>query len=394
MNELRALFLFNTLSLTAMMAFVPVIGPIIRELGMQEWHAGLTVTVSGVCWMLMARRWGHASDRRGRRPVLLFAAACYVLVYATMAGFIDYALQATPGVLLTLCVLVLLRGLVGTFYAAIPTVSAAQMADVTPPAQRARVMAKLGAANGLGLVLGPAVGGLLARESLSLPLYVAACLPALGLAWLVWRLPSHPPRVNKPSPPLPILDPRLRIPVLAMFLAMGSVIVSQLAVGFYAIDRLHLTTREAASVASMAMTAVGVTLILVQVGMSRVRRIDSALCMMLGAWLAVAGFVLVTCWHSTTGLVVSYAVMAAGLGLVFPSIQTLTANAVSEHEQGTAAGTVSAVQGMAMVIMPVASTLLYRIRPEAPYLCAAFFLLLLGLGVYTHRQRATVTNAA
>ncbi|MCK0537804.1 MFS transporter [Alcanivorax quisquiliarum] len=387
MHELRALFFFNMLSLTAMMAFVPLIGPIIRELDMAEWHGGLMVTMAGVFWMTQARRWGRASDRHGRKPILMLAASGYVLAYAAMAGFLDYALAAPPAIWLTLLVMVILRSMVGGFYAAIPTVSAAQMADVSSPVQRASMMSRLGAANGMGLVLGPMLGGLLAGHSLSLPLYIAAALPALGLVWLGWALPRHAPRSVTPPPPVHVLDKRLRIPALAMLLAMGSVIVSQMVVGFYAIDRLGLDSHAAATLSSLAMTAVGVTLIVVQLSMSRIPRLDSARCLMWGALLAMLGFVLVTLWHSRAGMVISYSVMAAGLGMVFPSIQTLAANAVAETEQGTAAGTVAAVQGMAMVVMPLLSTVLYKIRPEAPYFCAALCLLLLGVLVARASRR-------
>ena len=51
----------------AMMAFVAVVGPVVRLLGLAEWHAGLSVTAAGVLWMLSARRWGSLSDRIGRK---------------------------------------------------------------------------------------------------------------------------------------------------------------------------------------------------------------------------------------------------------------------------------------------------------------------------------------
>jgi len=77
--------------------------------------------------------------------------------------------------------------------------------------------------------------------------------------------------------------------------------------------------------------------------------------------------------------------MAAGLGLVFPSVQALTANSVESHEQGTAAGTLAAVQGLAMVIMPLICTLFYEINPILPYLIAAALLLLLSIGFAVYR---------
>ncbi|WP_373797856.1 MFS transporter, partial [Achromobacter insuavis] len=179
-SETTALFVFNTLCLTAIMAFMPVIGPVVRGLRLAEWHGGLVVTVAGVLWMLMARYWGRRSDRIGRRRVLLRAAAGYIVSYLLLAVGLDLMLREPPPVWLALLALMALRALIGAFSPAMPTVSAARIADVTAPAQRGAMMAKLGAANGLGMVLGPAIGGLLVKDSLTLPLYLAAALPLLG----------------------------------------------------------------------------------------------------------------------------------------------------------------------------------------------------------------------
>ncbi|MDX3774732.1 MFS transporter [Chromatiaceae bacterium AAb-1] len=385
MQHIRSLFVFNALSMTAMMAFIPVIGPIIRQLGLAEWHAGLVVTVAGVCWMLMSRVWGKLSDRKGRKPILVIASAGYVITYLSMAVFLDIALQYPADLLLILLVLIILRGLVGVFYAAIPPVSMALIADVIPPEQRGSYMARLGAASAVGMVVGPLLGGLLARDYLILPLYVAAVLPLVGLVWLLTRLPSASAN-QEIAGKTALWDARLRLPALAMLLATSSVITAQMTVGFYAIDRLQLDHNGAARAAGMAMTAVGITLIVVQGTLSRFRKINSELCLTIGALIAMCGFVLAAFIHSLPGLVLAYGIMAAGLGMVFPSIQTITANAVAKTEQGTAAGTISAVQGLAMVIVPLVCTALYKISPETPYLTAAGLLLLLTV-VFITRKR-------
>lgn len=378
-NEAAALFVFNTLCLTAIMAFMPVIGPVVRGLRLAEWHGGLVVTVAGVLWMLMARYWGGRSDRVGRRRVLLRAAAGYIVSYLLLAVGLDLMLREPPPVWLALLALMTLRALIGAFYAAMPTVSAARIADITAPEQRGAMMAKLGAANGLGMVLGPAIGGLLVKDSLTLPLYIAAALPLLGTLWLAAKMPSdaaHEPRV---TPPLKLSDRRLRLPLAAMLLAMSAVITAQMIVGFYAMDALRQAPGPAARTAGWAMTTVGVMLILVQVGLAKARRMNAARCLAGGALLSGVGFLLVPVLGGATGLIACYAIMAAGMGLVFPSIQTLAANAVTADEQGIAAGSVIAVQGMAMVVAPLVCTLLYGVRPWMPYVVAASLLLLVAL---------------
>ena len=171
----------------------------------------------------------------------------------------------------------------------------------------------------------------------------------------------------------------MRLPLAAMLLAMSAVITAQMIVGFYAMDALRQGPGPAARTAGWAMTTVGVMLILVQVGLAKARRMNAARCLAGGALLSGIGFLLVPVLGGTAGLVACYAVMAAGMGLVFPSLQTLAANAVTADEHGIAAGSVIAVQGMAMVVAPLVCTLLYGVRPWIPYVVAASLLLLVAL---------------
>lgn len=118
--NLRPLLLANMACTMAMMAFVSLIGPIARVLGLATWQAGAAVTVSGVIWMLLARPWGQASDRLGRRRVLLLGTGGFTLAYWALCVFIDASLQLLPSAMLAFIGLVLGRGLIGVFYAAIP----------------------------------------------------------------------------------------------------------------------------------------------------------------------------------------------------------------------------------------------------------------------------------
>lgn len=372
----------------AMMAFVAVVGPVVRLLGLAEWHAGLSVTAAGVLWMLSARRWGALSDRIGRKRVLLIALAAYAVIYVVMALFVDMALRKPPALWLSVLVLVGTRALVGLFYAAVPPTAAALVADGAAPGQRAGAMAKLGTANAVGMVIGPAAAGWIAFHDLSLTLYVAAVLPLLALLVIAWRLPAAAPAAVASSGPRPRLgwtDPRLRLPVLAVFAAMMSVTIAQVTVGFFAIDRLQLSPADGARAAGLALTAVGVGLILAQVLVMKLHQVPPRRWIAIGALVSAIGFASVALVHAPWQLLLTYAVAAFGMGFVFPSFQALAADAVQAHEQGAAAGTVAAVQGLGMVIGPLVGTLLYQWWPSAPYLLVGVLLLTLSLAALRHR---------
>ncbi|RBP83440.1 MFS transporter [Marinomonas rhizomae] len=378
-NETTALMILNMLCLTAMMAFIPVVGPVVRKLQMSEWHGGLVVTVAGVLWMFMARYWGRLSDRLGRKKVLLRAASGYTVSFFLMAIILDVMLAEPPPLWVSLAALLILRGSVGAFYAALPSVSAARIADITEPKKRPSAMAKLGVANGVGMVAGPAIGGLLVQDSLILPLYAAIMLPLFGIVWLIKKVPTDKEHVATTSPPLALKDKRLRLPLWAIFLAMSSVLTAQMIVGFYTMDIIHLDAHDAARVAGIAMATVGVVLILVQAGLSKMKELNPRWCIAVGAFIGSLGFILLTVSSGVFGLITCYAIIAFGMAFVFPSVQALAANRVSDKEQGIAAGSVAAVQGLSMVITPLICTLAYEIKPQIPYLMAAIALIILTL---------------
>jgi MFS family permease len=320
----------------------------------------------------------------------MLAMSAYTVVYIALAVFIDVALQAVPPVLVSVLVLVGARGLIGLFYAAVPPTAAALIADKAPTGQRAKFLARLGSANALGMVLGrPLPAGW------PIPTFrwrcVAALLPLLALALLAWRLPATPPVVGASAQrraPMSRLDPRLRLPQLAAFIAMVSVTIAQVTVGFFAIDRLGLDAAAGARMAGIALTAVGVGLILAQALVMKLE-VHPRRWIILGALISGIGFASVAGVQQAWQLPAAYALAAFGMGFVFPSFQALAADAVEAHEQGAAAGTVAAAQGLGMVAGPMLGTLLYRGGPSLPYLLVGALLLLLCALAAAHRMKET-----
>ena len=378
----------------AMMAFVAIVGPIVRQLGLPEWVAGLSVTAGGLLWMLLARWWGRVGDRRGRKPVLLIGFAAFALFYWVLAVGIDLALRQRMGAMAALVLLVAARALIGAFYAAVPPTAAAVIADHTQPRVRPAALAKLGSANAIGMVLGPAAAGWLAGHDLSLALYAAAALPLLALAVVWLMLPASRPAVAQRPPgaqPMGLFDARLRVAALTGFAAMGSVAIAQVLVGFFAIDRLGLSLPEGARIAGLALTSVGCALIVSQQCVMRFNTVPMARWITLGALIAGGGFMAVAAVQSAAMLLACYGTMAFGMGLIFPNFQAMAANAVQAHEQGAAAGTLSAAQGLGMVLGPLLGTLLYRQAPTLPYLLVGAGLWALALFTFVRLQRSPPT---
>lgn len=362
----------------SMMAFVAVIAPMARLLGMQPWHVGTAVTASGVAWVVMSRFWGVRSDRLGRRKVLVFGLTGFAVSYVALGLFMSAALLWVPAVAISFIGMTMGRMVAGAFYAAVPPVCAAIVADNTPPQNRARAMGTLGAASAIGMMVGPGSAGLLAGWNLGLSLLLISCLPVVALA-VVWRvLPKDTPRESPKKTPLKLTDSRIRRAVFTGFAAMCSVVMCQVVVGFLALDRFNLTPNGAARTSGIALAVVGAMLFCSQMVLRRLNWSPSRH-IRIGASVAAAGFVATIFVPSPIYLWLSYAVIAAGMGWVYPSLSALAANAVEGHEQGAAAGSVASAQGLGTIAAPILGTIAYQWTTGAPFALSALLILAAAL---------------
>lgn len=375
----------------AMMAFIALAPPLGRELGLADWQVGAVVSVGSLTWMLFAAYWGRASDRLGRRRVLLTGLAGFVMSFIGLCAFIGIALAGSVSALAAFAGLIVWRGLAGVFYAGVLPSSIALIAGHTLPAERAGRMALLGVASGAGMALGPAIAGLLAPAGLAIPLLLLALLPVLALV-LLWRyLPAEAPAAFMNRPKFKFTDKRLRGVIMTALAAMISVTMAQICVGFYAIDRLGLGVEAGARVAGMALACVGVGLLLSQLLVRYLRWAPKPL-LLRGTLLGAAGFGLAIAASSPIWLCASYLLAAIGMGWVWPSLNALATSLVAPGEQGAAAGTVSAAQALGAVVGPLAGSWLYGLNMLLPYVLIAVVLMFAAAGPI-RRLPARLANA-
>ena len=387
MKEIKILMLVNVLCVSAMMAFLAVVGPIVRELGLEEWHAGLTVALAGVFWVFLARFWGRKSDEVGRKPILVIGVGGTALAYLGLAVFVDYALISPPIVIISLGMLLLTRGLIGAFFAAVTPVSNALVADHVEKEKRTGYIAKLAAANGIGMVIGPPIGGYLANFGLSVPLYTFAILPLIATLALYLILPNEKAHISEETPILKILDERLRVPMFAAFITMFAVVTSQVCIGFYVIDKFNLDPIVASELTGYVLACIGMIFILSQVIVSK-SSIGATNLLKYGSFIASFGFVIVFLMDSKMVLTIGFCIGTFGMGMLFPAFQTLAVNLVDKEEQGAAAGTVSAAQGIGMIVGPLVSTIIYKFDPIAPFILVSIAFFALGIISFKYHKNS------
>ena len=367
----------NFLAMSSVMAILPVIGPIIRELGLAEWHSGIIVSVTGLFVMLMSRYWGKMSDVKGRKKTILICSVGYILFYFIYSFFLDFALQNHLSVFLVLLVFIGLRALLGVFYAGIYPVNAALIADMTTKGDRTKGMALLGASSGFGMIAGPAMASLFSKQSLTLPLYVASMV-AVFIAFLVlFTYPQNIQRNLTKKPKIKLLDPRLRLPLLTALITNSCIMMGNMVIGFFGIDVLHLTAQQAAQNSGYTMVIVGVCMILSQIVIGSIKSISPILWIIGGIFFAAIGYSTIILLQSIMGLFIGYGLAAMGFGVVFPAFQSLASQSVGVDEQGIAAGSISATNGLAMMVIPIVSTVIYEFNPLYPYIIATTLLVAL-----------------
>jgi MFS transporter, DHA1 family, tetracycline resistance protein len=297
---------------------------------------------------------GNLSDRFGRRPVLLFS---------LLAFGVDYALM---GLAPTIGWLFLGRALAGIAGAAHTTANA-YIADVSPPEKRAQNFGLMGAAFGLGFILGPALGGILGDFGPRAPFFAAAALAIVNMIYGVLVLPeSLAPEARRPfhwhraNTVGTILQLRKYPLVLAMATAMFFWMLAHQVLpniwAFYTKEKFGWSSIEV----GFSLAFAGVLMAAVQAGLTRVLvpRIGERLAVVVG--LSAGGLGYVGYAFATHGWMM-YVVMVVGMlaGLAFPSLNALMSREIPKNAQGELQGAVASTFSLTAIIGPVVMTQLF-----------------------------------
>jgi MFS transporter, DHA1 family, tetracycline resistance protein len=378
-------FIFVTVLLD-MLAF-GVIAPIMPRLVADFLHGniaraseymGLFVTTWAVMQFFFSPVLGMLSDRFGRRPVILLSNFGLGLDYVVMA------LAPTIGWLF------LGRVLSGISSASIPTANA-YISDSTPAEKRARGFGILGAAFGIGFVLGPAVGGWLGAINPRLPFWIAAALSILNAFYGLLVLPeSLPPERREPrfhwksanpAGALKLLRSRRDLFALAIVNFLGFLAHEVYATVFVLSTMFRYSWNE--KMIGEALAVVGVAQIVsytVLVG-PFVKRFGERVSLFAGLIFGAIGFALFG-WAPVGWIFLAAIPINCLWGLAGPSSQSLMTRCVSQSEQGQLQGAIGSIRGMAMIIGPGMFSSVFAIFighgndfPGAPWYLASFLLL-------------------
>ncbi|MFW6051724.1 MAG: MFS transporter [Myxococcota bacterium] len=369
--------LFN--SILGLSILFPILAPLGRELGLTELQVGSLSAAYALMQFLTSTRWGRRSERVGRRPVLLTGILGFSVTFALFGAIAHLGLAerlSTPWVYV---LLLASRFLGGAFSSATFPSAQAYVADITGRRDRTAGMAVMGAAFGLGVILGPGIGAALGSVSLLLPVYFSAGVGLLNALFVWIRLPEPERRVplsDRVTPPLRKMAGKVWV-LLAVALAanLASVAMEQ-TVAFYFQDRLDLTAKETARTVGLALVIYGLVAVFMQGFVVRRYRMPAFALLRGGLPFAFLGLLMFVFARDFGWLTAALAIQGLGQGLTLPGVTAGLSLAVGEDEQGAVAGLGSSAQAFGRMLGPIVGTGLYEIRPILPYGFGAAVLLL------------------
>jgi len=316
--------------------------------GATGFQVGLLMMVYSLMQFLFAPLWGMLSDRVGRRPIILLS---------LVGSSISYLIF---GLAPSLFVLFVSRIFAGIFGASISTAQA-YIADTTKPEDRAKGMGLIGAAFGLGFVLGPAVGGFFSQYGYGVPAFIASAICFTNIFIAFFRLPESLTTERKGIAPLGeryhpkqfvkvFQNPNLGLVILLMFFATFSFANLEATFALFTERRFEFTASEV----GYLFAYMGLLIAIVQGGLvgRLVKIFGERVLVRVGLFLMVVGLGLIPYAKNVWVLAIVLAFLAFGLGMNTPSLNSLITQYGDPTRHGGILGVSQSFSSLARILGP------------------------------------------
>ncbi|MEN9821780.1 MAG: Tetracycline resistance protein class [Actinomycetota bacterium] len=318
---------------------VPILGVYAERFGASGYEVGWLFATFSLAQLVFAPLLGRLSDRIGRKPVIIIS-----LVGTAVGSLVTGAAGA-------LWVLFLGRVIDGASGGSLAVAQAA-VADIAEPQQRPKLVGMLGAAFGIGFVLGPAIGGLAALGGPHVPFYVAAALAAINAVAALVRLPETLTERSGPA------RRKLAVPASGILrqLAVLGFIGTFAFVAFEATFSLFGAERFDLAEGSSAVVFLGIGIVLVAIqggGFGRLAaRVGVRPLYRVGLVVGATGLVITGFAHGWTMLVVGLLLVSVGQGIASPSLTEMVNEATPPESRGQAMGFQQSASAVGRVLGP------------------------------------------
>lgn len=367
-----------------------IVAPMARSIGLTELQFGLTFSLANISLIFAAPFWGRKSDSIGRKPVFIIGLFGSSFGTLLMAVSLYLGLQGMVATFGLMALIFLSRSVYGITASSIYPSAAAYIADVTDWQNRAKGMALIGSANSVGSILGPAIGGGLAFMGALFPMYAAATISAVGaLAAIVWLVEpeQHHARKrqkNRPKSTLKFTDRRLRPYMIIWATFFVTFISLNFITSFYIQDRFGITKMEdVMRTAGLMLACMAIVITLVQGVLFQIIRISPRILLRLCGPAFGAGLFTMAFAPSPPFMAAGFGILGIAFACATPGINGSASLSVEPHEQGAAAGYLSAANTSGAILGPVLGTSLYRLQPNAPMLIGGVLMVIISLYALT-----------
>ena len=342
---------------------IPILPLYAKSFQAAEWQIGLLLACYSFMQFLASPVLGYISDRIGRKPVLLVS---------LIGSAIGYAVMASAASLTMLFIARIIAGICG---ASVGT-AAAYIADITPPENRSRRMGLIGAAFGVGFVLGPAIGGILSQFWTKGPFWFGAGLAFLNAIAVLLILPEPEKHVKRSETAIPagtdVVDQTGRggIPILVVtyFVAIaGFAIVTMIYP--QVLDRRFSLTPAQISLVFVFLGLVGAFIQGGAIGRMARRFGDYKLAAAGLLLMAISMVIMPFARNMPLFLLFTFG-LAAGNSLAQPTLMAMASRLTASTAQGRVIGTVQSAGSLGRVVGPSAGGFMLgwdRPRPDLAY---------------------------
>jgi DHA1 family tetracycline resistance protein-like MFS transporter len=380
-------FIFITLliDVTGFGLIIPVFPKLIEQLihgdisEASKWGGWLTFAYA-VMQFLFAPVLGNLSDKYGRRPVLLFS----------LVGFgIDYILLSLAPTIGWLFLGRVIAGITGASF----TTATAYIADISTNENRAQNFGMIGAAFGLGFIIGPVLGGVLGQYGARLPFIVAAVLALLNALYGYFVLPESLSKENRRSFSWKRANPMGSLLQLKKYPSMGG-LIGALVLVYIAAHAVQSTWtfiniekfQWSEAMIGYSLGMVGLLVAIVQGGLMRFinPRLGNEKSVYAGLTLYAIGLLLFA-FASQTWMMFAFLVPYCLGGIAGPALQSIISGEVPANEQGELQGALTSLMSLTSIVGPLIMTHLFAyftagsspVRfPGAPFLLGSILMLL------------------
>lgn len=369
--QLAVIFFTLFIDMIGFGIIIPILPRYAEQFGATSFQIGLIVACYSLSQFVMLPVWGKMSDHVGRKPVLLLS------VFGTAAGYLLMGFSHT--VILLIIARIIDGGAGGNMGTA-----QAYVSDITAPEERSKVIGSLGAAYGLGFIIGPALGGIVAsRYGVAAPMFLAGGFAILNFLMIVAFLPESLAKKKSPLPeasaePLGFwksVNKKIYIPVLfTLFFFITGFAIMTTVFALFVYHRYDLNEQQAGYIYAM----IGCIAIVIE-GLlfgALSKRFGDRCLARVGACCIALGLFLLPLSSHLAGVFIFCAMVAVGDSLITPALPSIVSRVVKRQWQGTALGFYQSVGSFGRFTGPLIGGYFLAFNLDGPikdYARVAFF---------------------